>query len=98
MRPRAASLIAAALLATLALPACSSGADGTGSETPGDAAALIRERCTVCHDTSRIEQARKDAAGWRSTVERMRGKGARVSDAEASAIAEFLAGGGASKL
>ncbi|MBI5231178.1 MAG: hypothetical protein HY876_03320 [Coriobacteriales bacterium] len=60
--------------------------------------ALVLERCTVCHDTTRIKQAQHDAAAWEATVERMRGNGAQLSDAEAAAIAKFLAEGGNAQL
>jgi hypothetical protein len=103
-------IVAVLLVAVLALPACSGGPSGGG--TPGggtsgngssgsgatDAKALIRDRCTACHDVSRIKTAQHDAAGWQSTVERMQGKGAEIDATEASTIVEFLAGGGGSSL
>jgi len=112
MRRRITSsiVVAALLIAVSALPACSSASDGgdtSGGGAPGnggsgsgatDAKALILDRCTLCHDVSRIKSAQHDAAGWQSTVERMRGKGAKVDATEASAIVDFLAGGGGSDL
>lgn len=115
-------IIAALLVASLAVTACSNGtgspsADGStpgssgssggtaesGAGTNGagqaiDARTLIAERCASCHDLSRVKKAQHDEAGWRSTVQRMRGKGARVDEAEQAAIAAFLASGGGSGL
>lgn len=56
-----------------------------------DAKALLNERCIQCHDLNRVYSARKDKAGWETTIARMRGKGAELTDAEAKALAEFLA-------
>jgi glutamate-1-semialdehyde aminotransferase len=83
--------LAGAFLAGCASPSTSSGAASTPAE-------LIAAHCNVCHDSVRIRGARHDAAGWADTVARMRGKGARVTDAEAQKIVDFLAGGGASGL
>lgn len=101
------------LLLALALPGCSGastqsdGAGDTGASTPSpDASAgataegkrLVLERCTRCHDVTRIKQANKDEGEWRATVARMRENGAEVDDSEAETIVRFLAGGGAKQL
>lgn len=69
----------------------------TASATP-DAASLVAERCTRCHSTVRIKDASHDKRGWEATVARMRGRGAELSEAEATRVVEFLAGGGAARL
>lgn len=56
-----------------------------------DAKALLDERCIQCHDLSRVYAARKDKAGWEATIAGMREKGARLTDPEAKALADFLA-------
>ena len=61
-------------------------------EPPFDGAALLQERCTVCHDLGRVEAANKTADEWRTTIGRMIGKGAKIDDAEKEALIEFLAG------
>jgi mono/diheme cytochrome c family protein len=52
--------------------------------------ALLQSRCTVCHGIERINAARHDRAGWEATIGRMRGKGARLSDAETAALVGYL--------
>ena len=61
-------------------------------EPPFDGAALLQERCTVCHDLGRVEAANKTADEWRTTIGRMIGKGAKIDDAEKETLIEFLAG------
>lgn len=56
----------------------------------GDGKALFESKCTLCHDASRSLSASKDRAGWLKTIERMKGKGARVTEAEAAEIADHL--------
>jgi cytochrome c5 len=56
-----------------------------------DGKALVSERCTVCHDTGRIQSARKSTADWQSTVARMKSNGARLNDAETAAVIAYVA-------
>ena len=65
---------------------------GGGSSSVTDGATLMEERCTVCHSTSRILGASKDLAGWQSTIDRMVGKGAKLTEEEQAVLAEYLAG------
>jgi cytochrome c5 len=55
-----------------------------------DGEALVAERCTVCHSAERIDAADKDEAGWTTTVERMIGNGAVLTDEEKAAVIEYL--------
>jgi len=52
---------------------------------------LLQARCTRCHTLDRVQAAAKTLAEWETTVERMRGKGAELSDTEAQTLVEFLA-------
>lgn len=61
-------------------------------------AGVISEVCVQCHPIARVKAASHDAAGWKVTIARMRGKGATLSDVQAQQITDFLAGGGASGL
>lgn len=54
------------------------------------APALIAERCTVCHDLAQVTSARKSAADWTETLDRMVGYGATLSPAERDAILHRL--------
>jgi cytochrome c553 len=53
---------------------------------------LAAEKCSACHDTARIcdNLGRRAPDVWRQTVERMRGNGAQIADADAEAIAEYI--------
>ncbi|MBI5960049.1 MAG: hypothetical protein HY866_15015 [Chloroflexi bacterium] len=55
-----------------------------------DGAALVEERCTVCHTTDRIESKDYDEAGWTAVVERMIDNGASLTDEEAAAVIAYL--------
>lgn len=56
-----------------------------------DGAALVQERCSVCHNLDRVENAQKSADEWAATVTRMVGKGAKLDQAEQEAVIQFLA-------
>jgi cytochrome c5 len=113
MRAALAGLALTCVLLAGCTGATSSGTPSSGGGTPpsgssSDAAAaggtmltasdLVRERCTRCHKVERIKKAQHDKAGWEKTVARMRGKGAKVDDAEAARIVDFLANGGGAQL
>jgi competence protein ComEA len=70
----------------------------TSSDPDAAAAQLVQTKCTMCHGIDRIKAASHDAAGWQSTIARMKAKGAQVSAAEVQTIAAYLANGGAAKL
>jgi cytochrome c5 len=56
-----------------------------------DGKALLESRCTACHALDRVIAARKSAADWTITVNRMVAKGAQVTPDEAQAIIDYLA-------
>jgi cytochrome c5 len=56
-----------------------------------DGAKLLEERCSVCHKSDRPKAAKKSMAEWDSTVTRMMGKGAKLSEAEKKALVDHLA-------
>jgi hypothetical protein len=78
------------LVLGLFLTAC-----GAKETEPGaadlDGKALTEERCTSCHGLQTITSANKSRDGWQSTVERMIGKGAQLTDAEKAAVIDYLA-------
>ncbi len=55
-----------------------------------DGAALVAERCTVCHSAERIDRASNDETGWAATVDRMIGYGAQLNSAEREAVIAYL--------
>jgi ferredoxin-NADP reductase/mono/diheme cytochrome c family protein len=53
--------------------------------------ALMQKRCSRCHTLDRIIGARKDAAGWSATINRMRTfPGSHISEEEAATILSYL--------
>jgi len=56
-----------------------------------DGAALVAERCTVCHSVDRIQNAAKTRDSWEDTVKRMIGKGANLNSDEKDAVVNYLA-------
>lgn len=52
---------------------------------------LLEARCTGCHSLDAVQTASKSEAEWASTIDRMIAKGADLTDAEAQALAEYLA-------
>ena len=60
-----------------------------GSGSGGQA--LMQERCSVCHSTSRITNSHKTAEQWKSTVDRMINNGARLNAQEEQMLVDYLA-------
>jgi cytochrome c2 len=56
-----------------------------------DAKALFENKCSACHSTDRPKSKNKTASEWADTVERMRGHGCAVNDAQAKIIVDYLA-------
>jgi ferredoxin-NADP reductase/mono/diheme cytochrome c family protein len=55
------------------------------------AAATMQKRCSKCHNLDRVFAARKDAHGWRATVERMRAQpSSGISETDVGTIVGYL--------
>jgi YVTN family beta-propeller protein len=54
---------------------------------------LFMNTCTVCHDLGRIVRNNAQGDQWHDIVERMRGNGAQMTDAEMEQIVEYLQSG-----
>jgi hypothetical protein len=69
------------------------GADAgdTGDMGELDGMALVEERCSVCHNLDRVNNATKTADEWATTVDNMISKGAQLDDAERDAVISYLA-------
>jgi hypothetical protein len=52
---------------------------------------MLQDRCTRCHTLDRVQTASKSLAQWQITVERMRAKGAELTDDEVQVLIEYLA-------
>jgi cytochrome c5 len=66
----------------------------TADEGMADGEQLVQERCTVCHDLTRVEAADYDEAGWEASVDRMIQNGANLTPEERDIVVDFLAAGG----
>jgi mono/diheme cytochrome c family protein len=51
---------------------------------------LLEERCMVCHGLGQVERAQKSRNEWLSTVDRMIGKGAQLSEDEKGVLIDYL--------
>lgn len=70
------------------ITACSS--TSTTSTNTLDGSTLLQERCTVCHNLSRVERAKHTPEEWQTTVNRMVGKGAKLTSDEKTLLIEYL--------
>ena len=100
MRAHRSAIILLTLLVALAtVVGCSSAEDETVGPLPGegetgqqilDGEALVAERCTVCHDLGRVDNASYDDVGWEATIDRMIVKGAELTEDEKLLVIEYL--------
>jgi hypothetical protein len=89
------TLVVAGLVLMAVLAACGSGSSETVSpaEMPAqDGATLLEARCSTCHSADRAKQVTKTRDGWDQTVTRMIDKGAQLTEAEKTALVDYLAG------
>jgi len=87
-------VVATVAAACTSAPTVSTPGPATSAAQPAanpDGEALVKERCVGCHDLSRVEALRKTEAEWTSAVQRMVGKGARLTDVEQAAVVQYLA-------
>jgi quinohemoprotein amine dehydrogenase len=71
----------AVLLLVLLVAACGGAPDGQ---------ALVESRCITCHNLVPVRTAVKTEEEWQETVERMVALGARLSEAQQSAVVSYL--------
>lgn len=53
-------------------------------------AELLEQRCSVCHPSARPKGFKKSAKEWETTVSRMVGKGAKLSNDEKKTLVDYL--------
>ncbi len=83
------TLLLVAVMAGTAFAAPEAKKEGRGGDK---AKALFEAKCSTCHPLSRPLSATKDKADWALTIKRMREtNGCKLTDKEASDIAEYLA-------
>jgi hypothetical protein len=75
-----------ALLSAYPLPA---GQDVRGVSPEKEATGVIEQKCLVCHNRQRIDQAVRERREMEDVLGRMRGKGAVLSEKERSVMGHF---------
>lgn len=83
------------LTLVLGLAACGSKTPEPVAPTPGEATgldgqAILLEKCTVCHSADVVNEQSLDAVGWAALIDDMIAKGAKLTNDEAAALAEYL--------
>jgi cytochrome c5 len=98
MTKAALSVLVSVLLVVIVGISCGGQVEPTPTQAPEPPAGptlrgadLLQERCTGCHGLDQVEAVSKTEAEWEATVERMRGKGADLTDDEAQTLVEYLA-------
>lgn len=105
MRVLKSTLTGALLIVAIGLMGCSAGTSSvqptssgaSSADTPAastgaiDGAALLQERCSVCHSVDQATAQTRDTAGWTTIVDTMIGKGANLSAEERDALISYLA-------
>ena len=66
-----------------------SDSSGTVASLNGDT--LLDTRCTTCHSLDRVTSKSKTLEEWKTTVERMIGKGANLAEDEKEFLIQYLA-------
>ena len=89
------------LTLTFIVSACTPGTTASAPDTTSNSAsvenaspdgkALTETRCTQCHGLDKITSQAKSMESWTATVDRMIGKGAKLNDAEKTAVINYLA-------
>ncbi len=74
-------VVAGFVLSTIPTAIVSAGTEGAN---------LLEERCSVCHPSSRPKSKQKTPEQWETTVNRMMGKGAKLSEEERAILLDFL--------
>jgi hypothetical protein len=91
------SLLLLLIVSTILLASCksSAGTPAASATSSGSSVsageALMQSRCSVCHSVSRIKSAHHTADEWKTTVERMISKGARLTSQEEQTLVDYLA-------
>lgn len=81
------------LLGMVIVSACDRAATPTLTSAPNasEGEILMRERCTRCHDVSRVTFEGKSAGEWRATVDTMIRRGASLNADEIDTLVDYLA-------
>ena len=72
--------------------AAAPGRGGAAAATGPDAATitLVNTACAACHSLDRVNGKKADKDGWTTTVERMKEKGADLTDEQVPLVIDYL--------
>jgi mono/diheme cytochrome c family protein len=79
------------LLAGFLLTACATSQASSGQTASLDGAALLQQRCTVCHEISGISNLHGSADQWKMLVDQMVSRGAQLNSQESQTLVTYLA-------
>ncbi len=94
MKTRTTVFLLTILMLMFLVTACASSSSSTTvapASNTQDGAALVQERCTVCHTLSRAESQRLSSTEWKSVVDMMIARGAKLTAAEETLVVDYLA-------
>lgn len=93
MRNRWLAMLLTLLTVIILVTACSSGVSNTAPTATSnlDGATLVQERCSVCHPVARIESSNRTAAEWKTIVDKMISRGAKLTPGEETVVVDYLA-------
>jgi cytochrome c-type biogenesis protein CcmH/NrfF len=94
MKAKTTVLLLAIFAMMFLVTACASSSSSTTvapASNTQDGATLVQERCTVCHTLSRAESQHLSSAEWKSVVDMMMARGARLTADEETLVVDYLA-------
>ena len=77
-------------LAALAAVALTAGSLTIAAPAAADGKQILENACTACHNLARVQTQKLTQLEWKGIVERMKGRGADVSDEDTSALVDYL--------
>ncbi len=83
-------MIKRVLLLTLAVGFALSTIEAPVALAQDGGAALLEQRCSVCHPSARPKSKQKTPEQWEATVTRMMGKGAKLVPEEKKELLDYL--------
>jgi mono/diheme cytochrome c family protein len=82
---------AGAMNVASAMPALPAAGTANPPLPPGDAMAIARTQCLICHSSSMLLQQRLTERQWVAEIDKMQLWGARTGDVDTAALARYLA-------
>jgi cytochrome c-type biogenesis protein CcmH/NrfF len=84
-------VVAMAVFATACSSNTATSTTAPASTASQEGAALVQDRCTACHNLSRVESLRLSASDWSTVADQMISRGAKLTPAEKTIVVNYLA-------